>query len=187
MKKRVLTDEGFVFIAKFLGLFVLLYYGNLLFISITYRGGNALFLFLRNHVNYIDWLRYSVLYTSKFFGGLLGIKSHIENVVILKLDEPNNHKAIKMVYECIGYGIMSFWAAFVIANKNKWTIKLLWVLLGWVFIWIINCTRITILLYAIKNNWPINQYFDHHTLFNIVAYGFVLLLIYVYIKKTETR
>jgi len=94
-----------------------------------------------------------------------------------------------MVYKCVGYGVMSFWAAFVIANKATFFRKTFWVIVGWFALWVINCIRILLLLAAIENRWPKNRYLDHHSMFNIVAYSFIFILIYIYTRssKAETK
>ena len=181
MKARLLfKNEGFLFIVKFLCLFTLFYYFNLFFISITSKEDNAFYVFLKRNLDYIDWLRYSILHSSEAFCRLIGIKCHVENIFTIRLDTKN--RGLNMVYQCVGYGIMSFWAAFVIANNTSLPKKIYWLIIGCVVIWIINCLRVTVLLAALQNNWPINKYVDHHTMFNIVAYGFIFLLISIYIK-----
>ena len=184
MKTQLFRNEGFRFIIKFLLLLALLYYSNLFFISITAKGGNAFYIFLKQDLDYIDWLRYSILHVSKVIANFLGIPSKVESEYIIRLTE--SKKGLRMVYKCVGYGVMSFWGAFVLANKDSLFKKLSWLLIGWVSIWAINCMRVILLLTALKNNWPISPYFDHHTLFNIAAYGFIFLLIYVYTRYDKT-
>jgi exosortase/archaeosortase family protein len=107
------------------------------------------------------------------------VKCHIENIYFIRLDDKSS--GLRMVYRCVGYGVMSFWAAFVLANKSRLAKKIYWVLLGWIVIWIINCIRVVLLLTALEKNWSVNKYVDHHALFNIVAYGFIFLLIFTYL------
>jgi len=179
MNRSLLKSEGFIFIIKFLCLFILFYYFNLFFISITSRGGNGFFIFLKQNLDYIDWLRYSILHTGKALCKLIGVKCNIENIYFIRLDDKSS--GLRMVYRCVGYGVMSFWAAFVLANKSRLVKKIYWVLLGWIVIWIINCIRVVLLLTALEKNWSVNKYVDHHALFNIVAYGFIFLLIFTYL------
>lgn len=174
-----------MFIIKFLCLFTLFYYFNLFFISITSRGGNALYIFLKQHLDYIDWLRYLILHTGEFLCRLIGVKCHVKNAFVIVLDD--NSGGVKMVYKCIGYGVMSFWAAFVFANKSTITKKIYWILIGWLTIWIINCFRVVLILFSIQKNWEENKYIDHHTMFNIVAYGFVFLLIFAYLRLDKPK
>ena len=184
MKESICKNEGFLFIVKFLSLFILLFYFNLFFISITARRSNALYLFLKLHFDYIDWLRYSLLKMSMFTCQLIGIKCFMQNEFVLRL---NDHSGgIRMVYKCVGYGVMSFWAAFVLANNTSLLKKSIWLILGWIIIWIINCLRVTLLLVTIQNHWPINRFLDHHTLFNIFSYCLIFVLIYIFIKREKT-
>ena len=180
MLRSLLKSEGFLFIIKFLLLFALLYFFCIAHISITYRASNTFYVFLRDHLNYIDWLRYSALRTSKFFCQLIGVDSYIEDRIIIHVT--NSPKKLHMGYDCIGYGVMSFWTAFIIANKTSLTKKIYWLIGGCFIIWIINCVRVAVLLTALKNNWPISKYLDHHTTFNIISYILILALIFTYIK-----
>lgn len=183
MKESIWKNEGLLFIIKFLCLFTLLYYFNLFFISITARRNNAFYLFLKLHLDYIDWLRFSILKVSELICKLVGIKCHLEGDFVIKLN--SRLGGLKMVYKCIGYGIMSFWAAFVLANKTQMINKIIWIITGCVTIWIINCFRVVLLLAALENRLPISRFLDHHTLFNIFAYGLIFLLIYVFLKREK--
>jgi exosortase/archaeosortase family protein len=83
---------------------------------------------------------------------------------------------------------MSFWIAYVIAdNKNTWQKKLYWCVAGIFFIWVINCCRVSLLLLALQNNWAVVTGVDQHAMFNIVAYSFVFLMIWLYSRKNETN
>ncbi len=183
MKTSIWKNEGFLFIIKFLCMFILLYYFNLFFISITARKSNALYLFLKLHLDYIDWLRYSILKVSEVICKIVGIKCHLEGDFVIKLDSKLG--GLKMVYKCIGYGVMSFWIAFVVANKTRFINKIVWIIIGCTSIWLINCFRVVLLLAALENRLPISRFLDHHTLFNIFAYGLIFLLIYVFIKREK--
>lgn len=90
-----------------------------------------------------------------------------------------------MVYSCLGIGIFSFWGAFIIANEGTALNKLKWVLIGTLTIWLINVGRIVLLLLAHNNKWvsPIN--INHHTMFNIVAYGAIFLLMYAFDRSQK--
>ena len=185
MKFSLLKSEGFRFIIKFLSLFALLYFFCIVFISITYRASNAFYIFLRDDLNYIDWMRYSVLRTSEFLCKLIGVDSYIENRIIIHVI--NSPKKLHMGYDCIGYGVMSFWTAFVIANKTSLLKKIYWLIGGCIIIWFINCIRVAVLLTALRNDWPISKYVDHHTTFNIISYILILIMIFIYIKLDKSK
>ena len=88
-----------------------------------------------------------------------------------------------MVYACLGMGLMSFWLSFVIADRASVKRKAIWCVTGVSAIWFINCCRVALLLMAFENNWKVNEYANHHTIFNIVAYALLLILIYFYMKS----
>jgi exosortase/archaeosortase family protein len=92
---------------------------------------------------------------------------------------------IHLVYSCIGYGVMSFWAAFIFANKGTWIKKLKWIIGGCLVIWCINVVRISLLLLAINKNWPMPFHLDHHTLFTVAAYIAIFILIYFFDRSDK--
>jgi exosortase/archaeosortase family protein len=92
---------------------------------------------------------------------------------------------VHMVYSCIGYGVMSFWAAFIIVNKGSWKKKFLWVVSGWIAIWCINVVRLSLLILAINKNWQMPLGLDHHTWFTIAAYILIFILIYFYDRSSK--
>ena len=178
-------NEGLVFILTFLGTFLLFYYFNLFFISLTARASSPFTLFIKENLNYVDWLRTSILHTGAMLSNLFGVKSHAEGKFLLRADM--SRSTLRMGYTCIGLGVMSFWAAFVIANRASLFNKIKWLLGGLVVIWIINCFRLAVLLYALVHHWAVSKYVDHHTMFNIIAYMFLGLLIYAYIKLNKPK
>ncbi len=178
-------NEGLWFIIKFLCAFLVLFYGNLYFISFTSHPKNALTLFISNHLNYIDWLRDIILQGSQFFSRLMGIDCLIKHPYLL--EAIHFKRSVRIVYSCIGYGIMSFWVAFILANAGKMKRKLLWAAIGIMVILLINSLRVAIILYAQIKHWPINKYADHHTTFNVIAYCILFILIGIYLNGDKKR
>ena len=117
-----------------------------------------------------------------------GVATNRTDAYTLTIEESG--ESIRMVYSCVGYGIMSFWIAFVLANKGELNKKLKWTLFGLLILWIINVLRLSLLLLSLKNNWHIPFGWDHHAWFNILAYSFIFLMIYLYDrtnKATRTK
>jgi len=160
---------------KFASAFCILYFGTLLLIGLSTPGGyyNS----YMEKLNFIDWLRSSLLHGSKALLGLFGFETNVEGLYILRA---KHGVAVRMVYQCIGYGVMSFWGAFVFANTAKISKKIKWILGGWLLIWCINVIRVSLLLAAINNKWSMPIRIDHHTLFNIAAYTLILIMIYFF-------
>lgn len=164
-----------MYLLKFAGVFCILYFGTLAVIGLSTPGGyyNSYI----ERLNFIDWLRKSLLYGSKALLGLFGFKTEVEGLYILRAKHGG---AVRMVYQCIGYGVMSFWAAFVFANTATISKKLKWILGGWILVWCINVIRVSLLLAAINNKWSMPVKIEHHTIFNIVAYTLILVMIYFF-------
>lgn len=174
-----LRDKKFlVFSAKFLLVFLLAYYGTVAVIGIT-SPGKLFSPFIEKYLNYPNWLRYSLLYGSKHLLALFGIDTY--TTTDFRLRVPGG-RGVFLSYSCIGYGVMSFWIAFVIASAGKFRRKALWWIGGLWIIWLINITRISLLLVAINRNWNSPFGMDHHLLFNIAAYIAIFIVIYFFEK-----
>ncbi len=173
-------NKGFVYIIKFLCWFAVLYGGNILFIGLTSPAGGFYSSFLDQHLNYINWWRTAILQVSNVFAHLFGMNTFVQHPMRLKaVDGPG----VRMVYSCIGYGVTSFWCAFVLANEGRWQKKLFWAVAGALGLFVVNCLRVSLLLLAVQNRWRVNGFFDHHTLFNIAAYLLIFTLIYFYTRS----
>jgi len=88
--------------------------------------------------------------------------------------------AVNLVYKCLGYGVTSFWLAFVFANTGSWKKKLLWMVGGTAVLYIINTIRIGLTLLGNGKKWSFPFGWDNHTWFNIAAYGAIFLMMWVY-------
>ena len=86
---------------------------------------------------------------------------------------------------CVGYGVYSFWIAFVAANRGSLAKKLAWISLGLLALWLINDIRITLFLLAINKGWPMPLGIDHHTWFAIFAYLLIFILIALYDRSLK--
>lgn len=136
--------------------------------------------FVDNYFNFIPAFRDSLLYASKYFLVLFGYESFQSAPTQLRIVDG---AAVNLVYSCLGYGVTSFWLAFVFANTGAWKKKLSWMIGGAVVLYIINVLRISLVLVAAQNKWEYPFGWDHHTWFNIAAYGIIFLMIWVYDKK----
>jgi exosortase/archaeosortase family protein len=175
----IIKNPGFRFIVKFLVFFLGLHYGNEFFIGITAPGG--LYVpFLDHHLNYVAWLRQSILWGAKMVSSVFGYEAYIDGPFHLR---SVTGPGVQMVYSCIGLGIMSFWAGFVLAHSIPWKKKLLWTGIGLLMIWIVNCFRVSVILAATVKGWSPNKYLDHHDMFNIIAYVLIFILIVIFVKK----
>jgi exosortase/archaeosortase family protein len=178
-----ITNPGLLFIGKFLSLFALFYFFTYYYIGVVAPGGYYS-PFLHDYANYVDWLRSSILHGANTVCHLFDLNTNVKAPFLLRVE---NGPGVRMVYTCIGYGVMSFWAAFVIANDGSLKKKLLWLLGGLWGIWLINCFRVALLLITLEKQGDINKFAEHHTMFNTIAYSFIFAIIYLFARKRKKR
>lgn len=165
------------FALTFVVLFLLFYYFNVLLFSLTNPGRhyNA---FITQHLNYIQALRWLLLYsTSQLLKGL-GFSVIFNNYELLVV----GHSIIRVVYSCLGLGVLSFFTAFVIAYPKQLKSKVITLTIGVVVIELLNIIRFMLL--ALYGN-PYSL-IDHHTLFNIIIYLLISTGLYFWIKQDMT-
>ena len=140
--------------------------------------------FFDKYLNYPSWLRWSLLTGSQGMLKLLGYESYRPDKFLLVL---KSGAGVKLGYSCLGYGVMSFWVAFVFANKGGWQRKTKWITGGLLAIWLINIFRISFLIIANSRHIGMPFGLDHHTWFNILAYIMIFVLIYFYARLTNSQ
>lgn len=165
------------YILKFLGIFCILYYGTQAVIALAAPDGKFQSDFVARYFDYVSWIKLSLMRAPAFILSLFGIATHEEPGFILKF---NGGRGVIIAYSCVGYGVYSFWIAFVAANKGKIWKKIKWAVLGVLALWLINVIRITLFITAINKGWPMPLGIDHHTWFNIFAYILIFTMIILY-------
>ena len=165
-----------VYLVKFFAIFAIAYYGTIAVEGLA-SPENYYSPFVQKYLDYPSWLRASLLNGTKFMVSLFGHESIITDPYHIKFV---NGKSVQLIYACLGIGVTSFWLAFVVANRGGWLKKLLWVLGGALGVWIINVSRISMVLtYANKDKeFPLGL--DNHTFFDILAYVAIFLLMFLY-------
>ena len=161
---------------KFLLTFCILYYGTIAMIGITSPGGwySA---FADKYLDYVSGLRWLLLHSSMFLLKVLGYSIFLKDVYTIKLQ---NGLGVHVGYDCIGYGVMIFWFAFIYANKGSFIKKAKWAIGGLLIIWLVNVIRISLMLISINQKWISPFNLDNHTLFNIAAYTVIFTMIYFF-------
>ena len=119
-----------------------------------------------------------------FILSLFNIPTHREPGFLIRI---NGGRGVIIAMGCVGYGVYSFWIAFVAANSGTLGKKIGWIILGVFILWFINVIRITLFLVAINKGWPMPLGIDHHTWFNIVAYAMIFILIWLYDRTSKNK
>ena len=169
---------------KFLSAFCIMFYGTIAWIGIASPEGGYYSPFVHKYLDYVTWLRSLLLHASMFFLQLLGYHIYLSDAYTLKM---RNGSGVHVGYDCIGYGVMIFWMAFIFANKIEFRKKIRWLFGGLLAIWTINVLRISLLLIAINHHWPLPFNMNNHTLFNIAAYLLIFIMIYFFDRSEKNK
>ncbi len=160
---------------RFIAIFLALYYFNILYIGIITPGG-FYFPYFKQYFNYPSWLINLILHSSNIITHLLGLNSYVmDNTLSI-----HNGSTVIMEWACIGLQIISFWTAFVIAHDDKWKKKIFWLVAGTLVIFLINCFRVALLSLSMEKGWRMSYSIDNHTMFNLIGYSIIALMIYCY-------
>jgi exosortase/archaeosortase family protein len=171
------------YLFKFVVTFCLFYFGTIALIGIT-TPGSYYSKYATDYLDYISLLRSGLLHSSKAFLSMFGYDTYLKDAFTLRLV---NGWGVRIVYSCLGYGIMSFWIAFIIANKGNIAKKARWIIGGLALIFLINVLRISLMLIAIKEHWLSPFGLDNHTLFTIAAYTAIFTMIYFFDRAEKKQ
>ena len=173
---RIHSNKYLQFLASFIALYLVFYYFTFFWIGIMAKG-NLYWAFAETHLNYIELFRYFLLNSAKVICSLFGFKASIIGQFGMKIE---GGSGIRLVYSCLGYGVMSFYTAFVLAwptqvFKDKWVP----LVTGLCTIIILNILRLAFLpmiftTYPGARNFPI----DHHDIFNGILYLIIAGMLY---------
>ena len=164
------------FAITYIVLFAGFYYFNIFYLGIT-SPGNHYSPFLDEYLNYIQWLRSGLLFISKQI--LLGLGyTTITNDIDL-LVAGRGHIALE--YSCLGMGVMSFLAAFVIAYPKPVKEKIIFLTAGILVIQLLNIARFVLLALYWKPNE--NHLLDNHTIFNAIIYTIIMVSLYFWMMR----
>jgi exosortase/archaeosortase family protein len=178
---RTLYSNSAYFI-KFIGAFCVLYFGTKLIIGITVPGGYYS-PFVARYFDYPGLLRSSLLQGTRLLAAIAGFDTFKVDSYVIRIV---NGTGVRLVYSCLGYGLLSFWIAFIFANSGSWLKKTGWMLGGCFFIWLINVVRITLVLISNYQQWKTPITMDHHTLFNITVYIAIFCMIWLF-NRSERK
>lgn len=169
------------FVSRFLVIFIFLYYFNLFFIGITGKGGGFYIAFIDEHLNYIRWLRESIIYFSSLVLGIFNYDT-IRLPYHLKII---NGVRVGVGYSCLGYGLMSMHIALALSYPFKINIRRRYLIGGLLAIYTINVIRIAAVGWVYTEYKGIN--IDHHLIFNIVAYLLIFIMMVYTIRINNKK
>jgi exosortase/archaeosortase family protein len=169
------------YIFKFGGIFCFLYFGTLFIVGSGVEGGSFYFPWVYKHFYYLDVLRDFILRQADFVLELLGYETRRTSIAVLRI----GRHGISLNDACLGYGLMSFWIAFVVSDIGPFKKKVKWLLIGLISLNIINVLRVCLIILAGHHKWVELPTIDHHMMFNIAAYILIFIMIYFYSKNNK--
>jgi exosortase/archaeosortase family protein len=168
-----------LYLLRFVLCFFVLYFGTKALIGITAPGG-FYWAFADDNLNYVAALRSLLMHSSQLLLQALGISTYLKDIFTIRMQ---GGIGVHVVYSCLGYGVMSFWIAFVFANSGTFKEKFIWMLVGILTIFLINVGRISLMLVAVNKRWASPLHMDNHTWFNIAAYTAIFFLMWLFDKS----
>ena len=178
----IFAKQAFLrFVLVFASVFLVCYYGAL-FITGLAIPGKLYSPLVEKYLNLAAWLRTSLILGTKFFVSFFNIETVRIDEYVLRIPNANG---IRIVYSCLGFGIMSFWTAYIFATAAKMVKKIMWFFIGLLLIWTINVVRISIVLIAGYKGWKFPLRLDHHIWFNIIAYLVIFLMMLLFEKNIK--
>ena len=178
-----MKDKTFLtYLLKFLLTFCILYYGTKAMIGITTPGGYY-FAFAAKYFDYISGFRRLLLNGSKIVLQAIGYDVYLKDSYSIKMV---NGRGVQVVYSCLGYGVISFWMAFIFANNTSCKKMLQWMMGGVLVICLLNIFRISLMLISVNKHWPSLFNLDNHTWFNIVLYCVLFVMIYLFDRSQQS-
>lgn len=174
--KRIIPDPYIRFVISFVILYLLLNYFNVFYIGVTAKGG-LYSSFLDEHLNYIKWWRTFLLESAAKTLRWLNYTVITNETDLLVIGKG----AIRLIYTCLGYGIMSVFAAFCITYPSPFKYRFGFMLAGLISIQILNIGRFILLPLYWDRKHPLFG-MDHHDLFNIVIYILLIGICYLWIR-----
>lgn len=182
----------FSFLLRYLIKFVVFYYlCRYLFLAwhgATDRKGVLYFAFVEQYFNFNVFIKAYLFQIPIYLAKLFSVHALQDSDGSLQVE---NGARLLVKGPCYGFGLMSFWIAFVLADSTSLMKKFFWGVTGIASLLIINSLRVTLLLIAKQNKWNIHLLdaygLDHHTQFNIVAYTLIFLLMYGYYKRNKVN
>lgn len=163
------------FSVVFIVLFLVFYFFNIGFFGLT-NPGKHYNLFLAEKLNYIRGLRHLLLWSAASISKMLGFEALFNEYDLLVA----GRGMIRLVYSCLGLGVMSFFGAFVLAYPKPLKARLIFLLIGLIAIQFLNVLRFVLLV--LFWNKQKQQIVDHHTIFNALIYILIAVSLYFWVK-----
>lgn len=97
----------------------------------------------------------------------------------------NDVAVIRIADGCNGLDLFILYSAFLICMPGKIKRQIIFILLGVLFIFVLNVLRCCTLAW-LKLNYPLTVDFAHHYLFSLIVYSFIFFMFVLYTRHLTT-
>lgn len=180
--KKEANKKAIKFLVALFILYILFSQGNLFMHSVMTPGSKFYNAYIADHFNYIQGLKTALIVPAVWIIKAFGFYAIYNEMDVMVVAGPY----LRINYSCLGLGVMSFLAAFVLAFPASWKSTLKMLVTGILMIYVLNILRIAglgILMAIFKSQR--NNFTYHHEIFNIIVYIFVFTLLYFWIKRNN--
>lgn len=170
-----------LFLIKFLLIFGGCYFFAEAMIALCAPGGDYFVPWVADHFDLIGAIKSSLLWGTKTILQLFGIETYQVPNYIIRIEMG---RGVRIAHGCVGYGVYSFWIAYMAAGTFSAKSRMKWLAGGLFLLWLINVIRISFLLVALNRNWAMPLGWDHHTWFNVLSYIAIFAMIFIHDSHT---
>lgn len=178
--KKQTDKKAIKFIVVLFLLYILFSQANLFMNSVMSPGARFYNPYIAAHFDYIQGLKTALIVPAVRIIKLFGFYAIYNEQDVMVVAGPY----LRINYSCLGLGVMSFLAAFVLAFPATWKETFKMLVIGIVSIYVLNVLRIAGLGLLFGFFQSQRNYFEyHHEIFNIIVYIIIFLMLYFWIKK----
>jgi len=182
--RKQANRKAIKFIVALFILYILFSQANLFMNSVTSPDAKYYNAIISTHFNYIQGLRTALIVPAVWIIKAFGFYAIYNETDVMVVAGPY----LRVNYSCLGLGVMSFLAAFVLAFPAPWKSTFKMLAIGILTIYILNVCRIAglgVLLGFFESQRQNFTY--HHEIFNIIVYICIFTLLYFWIKKNTRK
>jgi exosortase/archaeosortase family protein len=183
LKNEFQMKQFLIFVIKFILFFLFFYYGTKGVIALSATEGHYS-KFVADYLDYVTLIKRSLIWGTRLLLSFFHIETYQVDPFVVRI---KNGVGVRIAHGCVGYGVYSFWLAYILANSFKAKIKMKFIVIGLFLLWLINVLRISLLLVTMQNNNQMPLGLDHHTWFNIVSYVAIFAMIYGFERKSVNQ
>jgi len=178
--RKQADKKAIKFVVTLFILYIFFSQGNIFMNSVMTPTGRYYNAYIADHFNYIQGLKTALIKPAVWIIKLFGFYAIHNEMDVMVVNGPY----LRINYSCLGLGVMSFLAAFVLSFPASWKSTFKMLLIGIISIYLLNIARIAGLGLLFGFFQSQRNYFEyHHEIFNVLVYIVIFMMLYIWIRK----